>query len=270
MRIHRTLMKSKFVDKRAENDARRYGENRVRDDPGLGRSRRLRSASPTIPASLAGHSTRIGLWVGAQLVVAGLMIASGAIPEGQALNAPVGRWIVYAGVIDIGTLGVIGWLIRRPGHAISYRSPLGPPAAVWQIGSARSACCRRPCRPWPLVRRSPTRSTGRHSYRCSPSWPSLSRTWTAPAVAGTAYRPVLAGRAGRGRHLGRRACVRPLLTGDGGLDLVFAGYRLVSVLPFLAVCTVLYYAFGRRVLPIMVARWGLQRRLGSGALNLVE
>jgi hypothetical protein len=81
---------------------------------------------------------------------------------------------------------------------------------------------------------------------------------------------VLAGRAGRGRHLGRRACVRPLLTGDGGLDLVFAGYRLLSVLPFLAVWTVLYCAFGRRVLPIMVARWGLQRRLGSGALNLVE
>jgi hypothetical protein len=47
----------------------------------------------------------------------------------------------------------------------------------------------------------------------------------------------------------------PLLTGDGGLDLVFAGYRVVSVLPFLAVWTVLYYAFGRRVLPIMVARW---------------
>ena len=102
----------------------------------LGRSRRL----PTIPPSLTGHSTRIGLWVGAQLVVAGLMIASGAIPAGQALNAPVGRWIVYARVIDIGTLGVIGWLIRLPGHAISYRSLLGPPAAVWQIGSARSAC----------------------------------------------------------------------------------------------------------------------------------
>ena len=47
----------------------------------------------------------------------------------------------------------------------------------------------------------------------------------------------------------------PLLTGDGGLDLVFAGYRVVSVLPFLAVWTVLYDAFGRRVLPIMVARW---------------
>jgi hypothetical protein len=207
----------------------------------------LKAASVVLWGAPLLVATRIGLWVGAQLVVAGLMIASGAIPEGQALNAPVGRWIVYAGVIDIGTLGVIGWLIRRPGHAISYRSPLGPPAAVWQIGSARSACCRRPCRPWPLVRRSPTRSTGRHSYRCSPSWPSLSRTWTAAAVAGTAYRPVLAGRAGRGRHLGRRACVRPLLTGDGGLDLVFPGYRVVSVLPFLAVWTVLYYAFGRRV-----------------------
>jgi hypothetical protein len=47
----------------------------------------------------------------------------------------------------------------------------------------------------------------------------------------------------------------PFLTADGGLDLVFAGYRVVSVLPFLAVWTALYYAFGRRLLPIMVARW---------------
>src|SRR4030095_4725978 len=46
----------------------------------------------------------------------------------------------------------------------------------------------------------------------------------------------------------------PLLTTDGGLDLVFAGYRVVSVLPFLAVWTALYYAFGRRLLPIMAAR----------------
>jgi hypothetical protein len=62
----------------------------------------------------------------------------------------------------------------------------------------------------------------------------------------------------------------PLLTGDGGLDLVYAGYRVVSVLPFLAVWTVLYYAFGRRLLPIMVARWVFNG--GSAvavALNLV-
>jgi hypothetical protein len=35
-------------------------------------------------------ATRIGLWVGVQLVVAGLMIASGAVPAGQALNAAGG------------------------------------------------------------------------------------------------------------------------------------------------------------------------------------
>jgi hypothetical protein len=51
----------------------------------------------------------------------------------------------------------------------------------------------------------------------------------------------------------------PLLTTGGGLDLVSAGYRVVSdrvvsALPFLAVWTALYYAFGRRLLPIMVAR----------------
>jgi hypothetical protein len=45
----------------------------------------------------------------------------------------------------------------------------------------------------------------------------------------------------------------PFLTTDGGLDLVFAGYRVVSVLPYLAVWTALYYAFGRRLLSIMIA-----------------
>jgi membrane protease YdiL (CAAX protease family) len=37
----------------------------------------------------------------------------------------------------------------------------------------------------------------------------------------------------------------PLLTdGGGGLDLGFAAYRVGSVLPFLAICTALYYALG--------------------------
>jgi len=30
---------------------------------------------------------------------------------------------------------------------------------------------------------------------------------------------------------------------------------VLSVLPFLAIWTALYYAFGRRLLPIMAARW---------------
>jgi hypothetical protein len=47
----------------------------------------------------------------------------------------------------------------------------------------------------------------------------------------------------------------PLLVGGGGLDLGFAAYRVGSVLPFLATWTALYYALGRRLLPIMAARW---------------
>ena len=53
---------------------------------------------------------------------------------------------------------------------------------------------------------------------------------------------------------GEHACY-PLLTGGGDLDLGFAAYRVVSVLPFLATWTALYYALGRRLLPIMAARW---------------
>src|SRR4029453_12396401 len=76
----------------------------------------VEAASVVLKGAPLPVATRIGLWVGVQLVVAGLMIASGAVPAGQALNAAAGWWIVYAGVVDLGTLGVIIWLIRRQGH----------------------------------------------------------------------------------------------------------------------------------------------------------
>jgi hypothetical protein len=47
----------------------------------------------------------------------------------------------------------------------------------------------------------------------------------------------------------------PILVADGDIDLAFASYRVISVLPFLAIWTALYYAFGRRLLPLMAARW---------------
>ena len=78
-------------------------------------------------------AARIGLWIGVQLVVAGLLIVSGAAAASNALNAAAGWWMVYAAVVDLGTLGVIGLLIRRQGHGISYRGLLGPPAAGWQV-----------------------------------------------------------------------------------------------------------------------------------------
>jgi Type II CAAX prenyl endopeptidase Rce1-like len=63
----------------------------------------------------------------------------------------------------------------------------------------------------------------------------------------------------------------PLLTTDGGLDLGFAVYRVVSVLPFLAVWTALYHALGRRLLPIMAARLVFNGGTAIAvALNLVQ
>jgi hypothetical protein len=64
----------------------------------------VEAASVVLRGAPLPVATRIGLWVGVQLVVAGLMIASGAVPAGQALNAAGGWWIVYAGG-------------RRPWHA---------------------------------------------------------------------------------------------------------------------------------------------------------
>lgn len=111
--------------------------------------------------------TRIALWPGVQLLLAGLLVVAGATAAGQALNDAAAWWMVYAAPIDLGTLGVIGWLLRRGGG--TYRRLLGPPTAAWQVA------------------------------------------------------------------------------------LVALGVG--SVLPFLATWTALYYALGRRLLPIMVARW---------------
>ncbi len=76
--------------------------------------------------------TRIGLWLGVQLLVAGLLVLAGAAATGQPLNAAAAWWMVYGALIDLGTLGVIGWLLWRDGS--SYRSLLGPPTAAYALG----------------------------------------------------------------------------------------------------------------------------------------
>jgi hypothetical protein len=38
---------------------------------------------------------------------------------------------VYGGLVDLGTLAVIGWLLRRDHR--SYRGLLGPPTTAWQV-----------------------------------------------------------------------------------------------------------------------------------------
>jgi hypothetical protein len=65
--------------------------------------------------------------------------------------------------------------------------------------------------------------------------------------------------------------VYPLLTSHGSLDLGFAAYRVGSVLPYLAAWTAAYYALGRRLLPVMAARWVFNGGTALAlALGLVE
>ena len=252
----------------------------------------VEAASVVLRGAPLPVATRIGLWVGVQLVVAGLMIASGAVPAGQALNAAAGWWIVYAGVVDLGTLGVLIWLIRRQGHGISYRGLLGPSAALWQVGLGALGVLAATV---PAVVFSTEVTKAFYGDAALPMfamvdvpmWASVFAVLVVPVLTELAepvaylggLLPWLERRIGRS-WLAAAAVVAiwaaehafaPFLTTDGGLDLVFAGYRVVSVLPFLAVWTALYYAFGRRLLPIMVARWVFNG--GSAlavALNLVE
>jgi hypothetical protein len=76
-------------------------------------------------------ATRIALWPGVQLLVAGLLVLVGATALGQALNAAAAWWMVYGALIDLATLGIIAWLLRRDGS--SYRSLLGQPTTGWQV-----------------------------------------------------------------------------------------------------------------------------------------
>src|SRR4029434_11352572 len=49
----------------------------------------------------------------------------------QPREEPAGCWMVYGALVDLGTLGVIGWLLRRDHR--SYRRLLGPPTTLWQV-----------------------------------------------------------------------------------------------------------------------------------------
>jgi hypothetical protein len=235
-------------------------------------------------------ATRIGLWVGVQLVIAGLLIVGSTAAVGDALNAAAAWWMVYAVIVDLGTLGVIAWLIRRQG--VTYRSLLGPPAAAWQVALGALGV---------LAATIPAVAYGTEVTKAFygdaalpmfamvdvPVWASVFAVVVGPLLTELAepvaylgiLLPWLERRIGRSWLAAAMVVViwaaehafYPLLTNDGGLDLAFAAYRVVSVLPFLAVWTALYYAFGRRLLPIMAARLVFNGGTAIAvALNLVQ
>jgi len=235
-------------------------------------------------------ATRIVLWMGVQLLLAGLLVLAGAAAAGESLDEAAAWWMVYGALVDLGTLGVIVWLIRR--ERISYRSLLGPPAAAWQVALGVLGV---------LVATAPAAffSAEINKAYYGDATPPMLAVVDVPTVASAfsvlvvpllaelaepvAYLGVVLPRLER--RLGRpwlaativvllwaaEHAFYPLLITDGNLDLAFALYRVVSVLPFLATWTALYYAFGRRLLPIMGARWIFNGGTALAvALSLVE
>jgi hypothetical protein len=219
-------------------------------------------------------ATRFGLWLGVQLLLAGLLVVVGGVGAGRALNDAAGWWMVYAALIDLGTLGVIFWLLRRDGG--TYRGLLGPPTTAWQVGLGALAVLAASV---PAMVFSGELTGAIYGGATAPMFAvvdlpaaaSLFSVLVVPLLAELAepvaylgvVLPRLEARLGRpwlaaaivvAVWAGEHACY-PLLTGGGDLDLGFAAYRVVSVLPFLATWTALYYALGRRLLPIMAARW---------------
>jgi Type II CAAX prenyl endopeptidase Rce1-like len=218
--------------------------------------------------------TRIALWLGVQLLVAGVLVLGGAAASGQPLGAAAAWWMVDGALIDLGTLGVIVWLLRRDGS--SYRRLLGPPTAAWQVALGAFGV---------LAASVPAMVLGAELNRAfyDTATPPMFAVVDVPPLA-SAFSvlvvPLLAELAEPVAYLGivlprleqrigrpwiaaaivvvvwaAEHAFYPLLISHGSLDLVFAAYRVVSVLPFLATWTALYYAFDRRLLPIMAARW---------------
>ena len=236
--------------------------------------------------------TRVGLWLGVQLGLAGLLVLVGAAAAGQALDEAAGWWMIYGALVDLGTLGVIIWLLRREGG--SYRGLLGPPTTAWQLALGAAGVLAATV-PAVVFSGELTRAVyGQDAIAPMfavvelPPWASVLSVLVVPLVAEVAepvaYLGVVLPRLER--RLGRpwlaaaivvalwaaEHALYPLLVSPGGgLDWGFAAYRVGSVLPFLAAWTAAWYALGRRLLPIMAARWVLNAGTALAlALGLVR
>jgi hypothetical protein len=220
--------------------------------------------------------TRIALWLGVQLGVAGLLVLGGVPATGEALDAAAAWWMVDAALIDLGTLGVLFWLLRRD-HS-SYRRLLGPPATVWRValGALGVLAASVPAMVLGIQVNKAVYGEATLPMFAVVDVPPLASAFgvlVVPLLAElaepVAYLGVVLPRLEE--RLGRRwvaativvviwaaehGCY-PLLISHGSLDLDVAAYRAVSVLPFLACWTAAYYALGRRLLPVMAARWVL-------------
>jgi hypothetical protein len=267
--------------------------------PAAGAGQPAVQPQPTATATTSGVggavllvATRVALWLGVQLLLAGLLVLGGAVaPLGQALNEAAGWWMVYGALVDLGTLGVIFWLLGRDGRA--YRGLLGPPTTAWQVAVGAVGVLAASV---PAVVFSGELTAALYGPGAIAPMFTVVDVPPLASVFGVLVVPLLAELAEPVAYLGiilprlerwlgrpwlaativvvvwaaEHACY-PLLVSGGRLDLEFAAYRVGSVLPYLAIWTALYYALGRRLLPIMAARWVFNAGTAAAlALGLVE
>jgi membrane protease YdiL (CAAX protease family) len=170
---------------------------------------------------------------------------------------------------------VIGWLLRRDRG--SYRRLLGPPTTAWQVALGGLGVLAATM---PAVVFSGQLTSAVYGQGAIPPMLALIRVPPLASAVSVLVVPLLTELAEPVAYLGvvlprleRRLgrswlaaaivvlvwagehALYPLLVSGGGLDLGFAAYRVGSVLPFLATWTALYFALGRRLLPVMAARW---------------
>jgi hypothetical protein len=233
---------------------------------------RAAAVALTDAALLVG--TRVALWVGVQAFVAGVILVASLPGGGEPLNAAAGWWMVYGAVIDLATLAILMRVIRR--HGVTYRSLLGPRTPSWQVAIGAAAVLAASA---PAIFFSSELNTAIYGDVTPPMlavvdvpapaaafsvvvWPLLAELAEPVAYLGVIL-PALERRLGQA-WLAAAIVVAiwaaehaffPILLTEGGVDVVFAAYRVISVLPFLAIWTALYYVFGRRLLPLMAARW---------------
>jgi hypothetical protein len=230
---------------------------------------------PTLAEAAAIVAVRIGLWIGVQLLVAGIVVLVGSVGSTGPLNAAAGWWMVYGSAIDLATLALVLRVAGR--HGVSYRCLLGPPAAAWQIGLGAAVVLVASV---PAIIFSSELTSALYGAGATPPMLTIVDVPAPAAIYSATIWPILAELAEPVAYLGIilpalerwsgrtwlaaslvvglwgvEHAIFPILLDGSGVDLVFAAYRVVSVLPFLAMWTALFLVFGRRLLPLMIGRW---------------
>jgi hypothetical protein len=251
-------------------------------------AQRGRSSSAPLGAAAALIGVRLALMVVVQALVAALAIGLGLAGPGRAINASAHWWMAYSAIVELCTLAGVLWLVRR--SRISYRELLGPATPVWQVALGAVAIVAISV---PSAFFSLEVTAAMFGSETPPALAIVDKPPVASAFAVIVWPPLIEVAEpvaylglllpALERRIGTWAAVTaviaiwaaehallPITLAGGSLDLAFAAHRVISVVPFLAVWMGAYLALGRRVLPLMAARWFFNAGAAAGvALGLV-